>query len=58
MMEHLGVRVIEDQTYAARDKSWFIHDFRLELPFEHAPLRTGGIYGKRRSWRYGMARRE
>ena len=38
MMEHLGVRVIEDQTYAARDKSWFIHDFRLELPFEHAPL--------------------
>ena len=38
MMEHLGVRVIEDQTYAARDKSWFVHDFRLELPFEHAPL--------------------
>ena len=31
MMEHLGVRVLADQTYAARDRGWYIHDFTLQV---------------------------
>ena len=31
VMEHLGVRVLADQTYASRNRDWFIHDFTLDV---------------------------
>ena len=38
IMEHLGVRVLADQTYGARSRAWYIHDFTLSLNDQQAPL--------------------
>lgn len=38
IMEHLGVRVLADQTYGARDRAWYIHDFTLQVPSDQSPL--------------------
>ncbi len=38
IMEHLGVRVLADQTYGARSRAWYIHDFTLSLDGDQAPL--------------------
>ncbi|QGG80329.1 NAD-glutamate dehydrogenase [Litorivicinus lipolyticus] len=31
IMEHLGARVLADQTYASRNRDWYIHDFTLDM---------------------------
>ena len=38
IMEHLGVRVLADQTYGARDRRWYIHDFTLDMGLVEHPL--------------------
>lgn len=49
IMEHLGVKVLADQTYGSRDRQWYIHDFTLDAGD------TGDLADWRDDWQQAFA---